>query len=271
MSSFYSRLTLLFIRYFSWDHALDPDGNRPTEDPSEENLEQVLDVKGLQDAEVARRNTVYLELRSKLQRWFRYHGTKSLKTKGADPLSKILAAFKTQDKAPRRMQTTQFYSKLYYDTRIKATVDAEWPKVVAQAGAKGAPPPKRLKHQNSVVARFYAAETPEFKAALQAQRDAEYEEEHAAWKTASLDNTVVPTTPAEFALALEEASHWLPSLAQSLSKRLGLNVSILLTGPIGSSGGRIDVKGYAPSLACSAVSCLLTYPHVASMRASLQA
>ncbi len=97
------------------------------------------------------------------------------------------------------MQTTQFYSKLYYDIRIKATVDAEWPKVVAQAGAKGAPPPKRLKHQNEVVARFYAAESPEFKAAMTAQRDAEYDEELAAWKAASTDFAMVPTTPEEFA------------------------------------------------------------------------
>ncbi len=64
MSTFYSRLTLLFIRTFSWERALDPDGNRPADDPSEDNLEQVLDVKGLEPDEVARRNTIYLELRS---------------------------------------------------------------------------------------------------------------------------------------------------------------------------------------------------------------
>ncbi len=116
-----------------------------------------------------------------------------------DPLSKILRAFKPRDKAPRRMQTIQFYSKLYYDTRIKATVDAEWPKVVAEAGAKGAPPPKRLKHQNTVVGRFFAAESPEFRAALQHQRDAEYDEELAVWNAASLDAVDVPTTPEEFA------------------------------------------------------------------------
>ncbi len=217
MSTFYSRLTLLFIRYFSWDHALDADGKKPDVEPSEDNLEKVLDVTGLDNAEVARRNAVYLDLRSvslsscllyptctdlllqKLQRWCRYHGTKSLKGQSADPLSKILKAFKTQDKAPRRMQTQQFYSKLYYDTRIKATVDAEWPRIVAEAGAKGTPPPKRLKHQNRVVAQFFASETREFQAALIAQRDAEYDEELAAWKSDSLDCTEVPKTPEEFA------------------------------------------------------------------------
>ncbi len=34
-----------------------------------------------------------------------------------------------------------------------------------------------------------------------------------------------------------------------------MNVSIVLTGPIGASGGRIDVKGYALSIAYSAT-CL---------------
>ncbi len=98
------------------------------------------------------------------------------------------------------MQTLQFYSKLYYDTRIKATVDAEWPKIVAQAGAKGAPPPKRLKHQNTVVARKFAAETAEFQVALKRQRDAEFEEEYAAWKACSLDSMDVPKTAEEYAL-----------------------------------------------------------------------
>ncbi|TFK78369.1 hypothetical protein K466DRAFT_507386 [Polyporus arcularius HHB13444] len=227
MSTFYSRLTLLFIRFFTWDRALDSDGNGPDEQPSEDNLNQVLDVTGLEPSEIARRNTIYIELRSKLQRWFRYHGTKALKSK----------------RPPRRMQTLQFYSKLYYETRIKSTVDAEWPKVVAQAGSKGTPAPKRLKHQNAVIARKFAAETPEFQAALKAQRDAEFDEELAAWKASSLDAMDGPKTAEEFAQALEEASTWIHPLAESLHKRLGLNVSILLTGPMGSSGGRIDVKG----------------------------
>ncbi len=63
MSSFYSRITLLFIRYFTWDRALDPDGHRPAEAPSEDNLEQVLDPKGLLPAEVERRNRIYWEVR----------------------------------------------------------------------------------------------------------------------------------------------------------------------------------------------------------------
>ncbi len=122
-----------------------------------------------------------------------------MKSKGADPLSKILDAFKSREKPPRRMQTKQFYSKLYYDTRIKAAVDAEWPKVVALAGQKGTPAPKRLAHQNTVVARFWAAESAEFRTALVAQRDAEYDEEIAAWKACSMDSDMLPTTPEEFA------------------------------------------------------------------------
>ncbi|TFK81022.1 hypothetical protein K466DRAFT_569297 [Polyporus arcularius HHB13444] len=228
MSSFYTRVTLLFIRFFTWDRALDPDGNGPAEDPSEDNLNEVLEVAGLEPAEVERRAVIFMELRGKIQRWFRYHGTKALKSQRVDPLSKILAALKSQDKPPRRMQTLHFYSKLYYDTRIKPTVDAEWPKLIAQAGAKGLAVPKRLKHQNA--------------AALKKQRDAEFDEEYGVWKAASQDPDL-PKTAEDFAQALEDAATWLHPLAQSLSKRLGLNVSILLTGPMGSSGGRIDVKG----------------------------
>ncbi|TFK81054.1 hypothetical protein K466DRAFT_604816 [Polyporus arcularius HHB13444] len=245
MSTFYSRITLLFIRTFSWEHALDVEGTAPPDDPSEENLDAVLDVSGLTVEEIARRNVVYLDLRGKLQRWFRYHGTKSLKSrKPENSLVKIIKAFGSQAKAPRRMQTLQFYSKLYYDSRVKSIVDAEWPKVVAQAGASGTPPPKRLKHQNKVLARIFAAETAEFQDALKRQRDDEHEEEIAAWKASRLDFGDAGSTrsPEEFHEALDEASHWLPSFADALSKYLGLNVSVLLSGPIGSKGGRIDVK-----------------------------
>ncbi len=44
--------------------------------------------------------------------------------------------------------------------------------------------------------------------------------------------------------ALVEASHWLPGFADALSVYLGLNVSLMLSGPIGAKGGRIDVKAY---------------------------
>lgn len=63
MSNFYTRVALLFVRYFTWDHALDPDGTAPAEEPSEDNLHQVLDPTGVDPDELVRRNNTYLELR----------------------------------------------------------------------------------------------------------------------------------------------------------------------------------------------------------------
>ncbi len=97
------------------------------------------------------------------------------------------------------MQTMQFYSKLYYESRVKALVDAEWPQLVAQAGSKGAPMPKRLKLQNSILDRVWQAETNEFRAAVQAQRDTEFEEELAAWKMSKLDVSNASMTAQEYA------------------------------------------------------------------------
>ncbi len=63
MSTFYSRITLHFIRTFTWEHALDADGTGPPEEASEENLDDVLNVVGLSAEEISRRNVVYLDLR----------------------------------------------------------------------------------------------------------------------------------------------------------------------------------------------------------------
>ena len=43
---------------------------------------------------------------------------------------------------------------------------------------------------------------------------------------------------------LEDASHWMGPLASAMARRLGLNVTILLSGPIGEIGGTVDVRGY---------------------------
>lgn len=80
----------------------------------------------------------------------------------------------TAPKAPRRMRMTQFYSKRFYDTRIKPVFDPEWAAVLASTEATK---PSRINVLNSITSRLWENEPSSFKTWLQGQRDAAYERE----------------------------------------------------------------------------------------------
>jgi hypothetical protein len=76
-------------------------------------------------------------------------------------------------KAPRRMHMTQFYSKHYYNTRIKPVFDAEWAAANADPNAK----PSCINILNSITSRLWESETPTFRAYLEGKRNEEHAKE----------------------------------------------------------------------------------------------
>jgi hypothetical protein len=72
-------------------------------------------------------------------------------------------------KPPRRMRITQFYSKHYYNTRIKPVFEAEW-----AASTSDTP---RISVLNSVTNRLWEAEPQSFKTWLEGRRDEEHQKE----------------------------------------------------------------------------------------------
>lgn len=63
VATFYTQLTLFWIKTYGWDHADDHDDNRVVVDASRDNLEAVLSTTGLLDDEIERRRLLYLKLR----------------------------------------------------------------------------------------------------------------------------------------------------------------------------------------------------------------
>lgn len=80
----------------------------------------------------------------------------------------------TTAKAPRRMRMTQFYSKKYYDSRIKPVFDQEWSTALASTEESK---PSRINILNAVTSRLWENESATFKTWLQSQRDAEHARE----------------------------------------------------------------------------------------------
>ncbi|KAJ7910755.1 hypothetical protein B0H13DRAFT_2329068 [Mycena leptocephala] len=51
-----------------------------------------------------------------------------------------------------------------------------------------------------------------------------------------------PTTPQEYNIALNNAAYYLQPFADAIQERFGMNVTILMCGPIADRGGRIEVR-----------------------------
>ncbi|KAL1940503.1 hypothetical protein VTO73DRAFT_9075 [Trametes versicolor] len=135
----------------------------------------------------------------------------------------------------------KYYQRRYYNKRIKATVEAEYARLRAAAVSSGSDIPPKLPVVNTVAQRLHEAESPEFKVQLLVELDEEYQQrmsEH----NAHTARPSLPSTPEEFHRELQAAGHWLPSFAEYIQRRLGMNVSIFLAGPIGENGGEPGVQ-----------------------------
>lgn len=77
-------------------------------------------------------------------------------------------------KPPRRMRITQYYSKQYYNTRIKPVFDAEWANALTSPGPEK---PSRINILNTVTTRLWQNETSTFKTYLEQKRDEEHAKE----------------------------------------------------------------------------------------------
>jgi len=92
------------------------------------------------------------------------------------------------------MCMTQYYSKHYYNTRIKATFETEWAVVLA----KPDPPsdkPSRINVLNSVTSRLWENESGTFKSWLEKKRDTEHAKEVEEHQKLVKELQTIPNSP----------------------------------------------------------------------------
>lgn len=123
--------------------------------------------------------------------WFHSHHSKVEPT-GIDVEQLFTRMSDAVPKPPRRMRLTQFYSKRYYDSRIKPVFEAEWAITCASTEV---PKPSRINVLNSITSRLLDSEPPEFKVWLEKQRDAEHARELEEHQKVVKEMGDAPTTP----------------------------------------------------------------------------
>lgn len=100
-------------------------------------------------------------------------------------------------KRPRRSSPLQYYQRTYYDTRVKATVDAEYKRLREAALSSGQTPPMHLPISNAVTQRLFEAESEDFRAQLLDEAEADFQQRVAEYR-AALAKPSLPNSPEEY-------------------------------------------------------------------------
>jgi len=151
---------------------------------------------------MAERMTYYIRLKF-IMAWFHSHYTKTSNMLEVEQMFTEMT--EALPKPPKRMRITQFYSKRFYDTRIKPVFESEWAAVSASAGD---PKRSRINTLNSVTTRLWENEPSSFKTWLESQRDAEHARELAEHQTVVKELENAPSTPETYHAYVPSASVW---------------------------------------------------------------
>lgn len=122
--------------------------------------------------------------------WFHTHYAKVDTNKTFEIEQMFASMADVAPKAPRRMRITQYYSKHYYNTRIKPVFEAEW--------ALRGEATSRINLLNSVTSRLWNSEPEAFKTLLENQRNKEHEKEVEAHQKLVKELESLPDSPESY-------------------------------------------------------------------------
>jgi hypothetical protein len=98
---------------------------------------------------------------------------------------------------PQRGRIQHFYSRKFYESRIKQHVEDRMESLGRRSALSGDPPPKKIDVVAKVTAELYEQETPEFQKDCELAMEREYQQALKGWEASLADS---PTrTPEEIA------------------------------------------------------------------------
>ncbi|KAJ7828220.1 hypothetical protein B0H14DRAFT_3466418 [Mycena olivaceomarginata] len=154
---------------------------------------------------------------------------------------------------PQRGRIVHFYSRKYYDTRIKSRVDARLASVKRRIENSGEEKPETIDIVSKVTAELWEDESAEFRHEVEVAFEHEYQQNLRAWEVSLADS---PTrSPEEIAATLENAAYYLQPFVDAIQQRFGMVATVLLCGPVGMRGGRIGMQRWV------VVDALITIRH----------
>ncbi|KAK7056150.1 hypothetical protein R3P38DRAFT_3170826 [Favolaschia claudopus] len=231
---FYERIGQRYLAKYGyntpWEGDLDEDQDIA------DDVDEDEDVDSLPKEEADARAEYFKTLKSKIGVWYntKYGGSVERKEQPV----KFTTVFDKPQLAPpvpTKPRLEHYYSQRFYHERVKHRVTARW-----EAVSRLPNPPKEITVRNLVTKECWEAESDEFKAEVKQALEKEYEASKAAHAIAVAAEA--PKKPEEYSIALNNAAYYLQPFADAVRERFGMNVAILLCGPIADRGGTIEMR-----------------------------
>ncbi|KAJ7745168.1 hypothetical protein B0H14DRAFT_3514592 [Mycena olivaceomarginata] len=143
-------------------------------------------------------------------------------------------------KPPCRPQLLHFYSEKRYDSHIRPRVEERKRALGQRAEFAGVEAPASIKIQNNVTKECWDEESMAYQEEMVKERERQHDIKLKAWRESNADGP--NRTPEEFSASLKSAAHYLQPFVDIIADRYGMCVSILMVGPIGEHGGRIEMR-----------------------------
>ncbi|KAJ7264970.1 hypothetical protein B0H12DRAFT_1230603 [Mycena haematopus] len=213
-----------------------PDGDLEEGQDVADDVDPDEDIDSL-SAEVAEERSQYFaKLRGKIGVWYNaQYGGAQKKRRGTKTFKQLFDKTELEPPAPVKSRTLHFYSRHFYAERIKPRVVTRW-----AALSRLSNPPPLINVRNAVTKEAWLAEMPEFRDEVMAAIEKEHDTAVEAYKIALAND--VPSTAEEYSVALNNAAFYLQPFAEAARRQFGMNIAILMCGPIPDRGGRIEVR-----------------------------
>ncbi|KAJ7920722.1 hypothetical protein B0H13DRAFT_1867226 [Mycena leptocephala] len=231
---FYSRVARLYLDKYGYNTPWDGDLEEGQDvaddvDPDE-------DVDSLSSEEGERRAEYFKKLRVKIGSW--YNGQYgNVVTKKTEKISFKTVFDRTALEPPRpvKSRALHYFSHKFYDEMVKDEATTRY-----AALSRLPNPPALITVRNAVTRQVWNAQTDAFRAEVLEACEAEHKAAMEAYSMAVSGD--VPSTPEEYNVALNNAGYYLQPFADAAHERFGMNVVIMMCGPVPERGGRIEVR-----------------------------
>lgn len=202
VGDFYSATTRLWVQKFGWHF----DPYESIQEDSPDPIPASIDDPSVSEEEHLRRRKYFLEMRmvsasivfdwvnspcseisialQKLVYWFNRNNSAMAK-KSQTSLARAFEDMVKSSRPPKphRARATHYYSKHYYDDRIKLFFDKAWKKAEDKAKLQEVDLPPVIKIRNEVTQERWANEPAEFKAMIGRRIEEEYAEAVKKWES----------------------------------------------------------------------------------------
>ncbi|KAJ7806241.1 hypothetical protein B0H14DRAFT_2610579 [Mycena olivaceomarginata] len=243
---FYTRMAKLYLKKYGYHLADDEDFAEDIEDPPDSAADEVVH-EVMTEEEQAFRAKYLTKLRGRIGQWYREEYGGLLKTDQAAFKDLFTGILDGAPPKPQRSRVGHFYSRKYYESRVKPHVEARLAALKRRSEAAGEPMPEYIDVIAKVTAEVWGEETPAFQHECQLAMEREHQEDLRGWEASLADS---PTkTPEEIAANLENAAYYLQPFVDAIQQRFGMCASVLLAGPIGIREGKSECEGKTKGLA----------------------